>query len=170
MGDYVRKSDVDRMVRARVAEIMSAAGVDHGRVGVEVLYKLPPEFTMVYEWLYDLATMGFEGARGTRGLRDDGELGRAKDSQMRPRVRENDESDGRMRVASGGSARRGLRGSGRGSRGGMVGEEEARAIKERVDKQLRGISRRLFSELAGLGMGVDQDSGEVMVRPIDRAM
>lgn len=121
-----RDGRLDAMVRARIAEIMSAAGVPHGRVGLEVLYKLPSSLVQVYELLWDLSVYGEgspevdggrSGAKAEVGVVDDpknrggGAGGRTRDSeQSRRRM-------GEMVVRSGGSARRGARGASRGSDG-----------------------------------------------------
>jgi hypothetical protein len=38
-----------------MAEIAAAAGIDHGRLSIEVLFLLPPQFVREYQWLFDQA-------------------------------------------------------------------------------------------------------------------
>ncbi len=180
-SDSVPLSQVDAMVRSRIAEIMSAAGVDYGRVGVEVLYKLPAGLVQVYEVLWDLSMYGEE-----RNRRDDAEVGVANDPDNRGgggggRTRDTDRSRERMGelvVRSGGSARRGARGSSRGSdvsvargvdSGGELGDR-VNEIRARADKRLRAVARDVAAELSALGLGVDLASGEMMVRMERRGM
>lgn len=166
-------SQVDAMVRSRLAEIGAAAGVPHGRVGVEVLYMLPPALVRMYELLWDLSVMGEGGA----GFGAD-TTGRAEEVAVAPdpknlggggggRTRVTDRSEARMAelvVRSGGSARRGSRGASRGSTGRVagVGVEAAAEIKSRADKRLRAIARDVAAELAAIGLGCDMVTGELM--------
>jgi hypothetical protein len=46
---------IEREVQRRLAEILASAGVDQGRVSLEVLYMLPPEFVRTYTYLFDKA-------------------------------------------------------------------------------------------------------------------
>lgn len=168
-------SQVDAMVRARLHEIGAAAGVAHGRVGVEVLYMLPPQLVRIYEHLWDLSLLGEREA----GLGGDVSA-RAEEVAVAPdpknmgggaggRTRVTDSSEARMAelvVRSGGSSRRGSRGAARGSTGrvGGVGLPEAAEIKSRADKRLRAIARDVAAELSALGLGYDLGTGELMVR------
>lgn len=168
-------SQVEAMVRARLHEIGAAAGVSHGRVGVEVLYMLPPQLVRIYELLWDLANLGEGGA----GFGAD-TSGRAEEVAVAPdpknmggggggRTRVTDRSEARMAelvVRSGGSARRGSRGASRGSTGRVdgVGLAEAAEIKARADKRLRAVARDVAAELAALGLGCDLGTGELMVQ------
>jgi len=179
------------MVRSRLAEIGAAAGVSHGRVGVEVLYKLPPALVTAYELLWDLSIYGegsdeVDGSKARRrGGRAD-EVGVASDPDNRGggaggRTRDTERSReryGELVVRSGGSARRGARGSSRGSdvsvangvergdlpeSGGSHAQQVAE-IRARADKRLRQVARDVLAELAALGLGIDTASGEMMVR------
>ncbi len=179
------------MVRARLHEIGAAGGISHGRVGVEVLYKLPSQLVSVYELLWDLSVHGegsdeVDGSKGRRRSRRAEEVGVSGDPDNRGgggggRTRDTDRSRERMGelvVRSGGSARRGARGSSRGSdvsvangvervggvdagRGHAV---EVAEIRARADKRLRAVARDVAAELAALGLGFDSSSGEMMVR------
>jgi hypothetical protein len=168
---------VDTMVRSRLAEIGAAAGVSHSRVGVEVLFKLPPALLLVYELLWDLNMYGenspeVDGGRDTRGA--EAEVGKVGDPKNRGgggggRTRDTDASRSRMAevvVRSGGSARRAARGASRGStaRTAGVGNREAAEIKARADKRLRAVARDVAAELAALGLGLDLATGELMVQ------
>ena len=163
---------IDRAVRGRIAEIMSAAGVDTGRIGLEVLWDMPPDFVRSYEWLWRLIA---EGERSLGGGRNDGEVGVAADPKAsamggggKGRLRDTPKSReglGTVVVRSGGSARRGGSGGSRGSSGlGVAGHglEDVARLKERIDKRLRGMARDIADELKEV-MGLDVESGgEVM--------
>ena len=173
-GRGISKTQLDRAVRARIAEIMSAAGVDRSRVSQEVLFELPDGFVKAYELLYDRAMVGMDKER-----RDDGQVGKAGDpkaGQMgggsggRTRVTEkSDQVYDRAVVRSGGSSRRAARGSSRGSAAGIsLGVEEALRLKERIDKRLRGMARDILEELDMMGLGADigsdsEATGEIKV-------
>jgi len=206
MGNMGRRghAGLDQAVRSRIAEIMSAAGVDRSRVSQELLFELPDSFVKAYELLYDRATQGMDRER-----RDDGQVGVAADpkagqmggggsgrtkSTKSERAAAAGRSEGggdradaatdegvgskgggedaggggrydRVVVRSGGSARRGSRGSSRGPAAGLrLGEEEALRLKERIDKRLRGVARDILEELDMMGMGVDMETGEIKVR------
>jgi hypothetical protein len=175
----VRKSEIgplsasiDRLVRARIAEIMSAAGVDQGRIGVEVLFELPPSFVRAYEELWRIAT-GEEGHDGQgRTRRNDAAVGVAGDPKNRGggaggRLRDTERSReryGEVVVRSGGSSRRAARGASRGGGAGLsLGPEEALRLKERIDKRLRAVARDIAEELS-MVYGVDLETGEVRVK------
>jgi len=58
VAEEVSQSHADRVtdeVRRRMAEIAAAAGIDHGRLSIEVLFLLPPQFVRQYQWLFDQA-------------------------------------------------------------------------------------------------------------------
>ena len=46
---------VNDEVRRRMAEIAAAAGIDHGRLSIEVLFLLPPQFVRMYQAIFDAA-------------------------------------------------------------------------------------------------------------------
>lgn len=45
----------DEDLRRRYREYLSAAGVDHGRVAIEILFMLPAQFVRLYAEIYDAA-------------------------------------------------------------------------------------------------------------------
>lgn len=163
---------LERAVKARIAEIMSAAGVDQGRIGLEVLWDMPPDFVRSYEWLWRLIC---EGERVLRERRRDDEVGVAKDVEARRmgggasgRTRDTEKSRAGYDVVvvrSGGSARRGARGASRGGAAlGVAGPglEDVARLKERIDKRLRSVARDIAEELeAMVGLHIE-DGGEVM--------
>jgi len=178
-GDYWRT--VERAVRARIAEIMSAAGVDQGRIGVEVLFDLPQSFVEAYELLWDRALVGVDHERQGGGGRDaaKAEVGKVGDPKNKGggaggRVKDTERSRERMSevvVRSGGSSRRGVRGAAKGSAAGLrLGDEEALELKARIDKRLRGMAREIFEELNRLGIGLTGEGGrgdEMQTRRVD---
>jgi hypothetical protein len=46
---------VNDEVRRRMTEIASSAGIDRGRISVEVLFLLPPQFVRMYQRVFDAA-------------------------------------------------------------------------------------------------------------------
>jgi len=167
-------ASIDRLVRRRIAEIMSAAGVDQGRIGVEVLYELPPSFARAYEELWRIATgdEGHDGQGRASDRRRDAEVGVSADPKNKGgggggRLRDTERSRERMGelvVRSGGSARRSVRVGARGPGSGLsLGPEEALRLKERVDKRLRAVARDIAEELK-MYYGVDIETGEITVR------
>lgn len=172
----VAQRQLERMVHARIAEIMSAAGIDQGRIGLEVVWNMPPDFVRCYEGLWQLAMDGGRDGAGAGGISArEAEVGRAKDADAgrmgggaQGRTRDTHKSratNGVVVVRSGGSARRGTRGVG-GSRppGGMAahGVEEFDRLRERVDKRLRAIARDIRDEVEAM-MGLDLLTGETRV-------
>ncbi len=162
---------VDRLVRARIAEIMSAAGMGQGRIGLEVLWGLPPGFIRAYEQLWRVCD-GSEGEDGAgKNGRRDAEVGVSDDPKNKGggaggRLRDTERSRERMGevvVRSGGSSRRAARGASRGGGAGLsLGPEEALRLKGLIDKRLRALGREIADELREL-WGYDVDSGEQRV-------
>lgn len=159
---------MDRALRGRIAEIMSAAGVDRSRISQEVLFELPGSFVRAYELLHDRALHGVD-----REARSDAEVGRVDDPDNKGgggggRLKDTERSReryGEVVVRSGGSSRRAARGASRGGAAGLsLGEEVALELKTRIDKRLRGMAREIMAELAEAGIGVDGETGEMMVR------
>lgn len=125
MAREVRDEVADK-VRVRLQEILNSAGVDQGRVGIEVLYWMPAEFVRLYEELF------------MRGLH----LGDGDDGEKAG------EDEGRI-VAKVKSDRRGKKGSMAAQGGGkryktewIVKDEKALEIKRRVDRKLVELLRR----------------------------
>lgn len=125
MAREVRDEVADK-VRIRLQEILNSAGVDQGRVGIEVLYWLPAEFVRLYEELF------------MRGLH----LGDGDDGEKAG------EDEGRI-IAKVKSDRRGKKGSMAAQGGGkryktewVVKDEQALEIKRRVDRRLVEIMRK----------------------------
>lgn len=119
---------LDYRLRRRLAEVLSSAGVDEGRVAVEILYLLPQEFVRGYEDLFHRAlTTGEEG----RGERDDqkAELGRGRKAAAKAPKK-----------------------TGRGIW--VVRNDRALGEKERVDRALRKLARGM-KDAGGAGVGKD---------------
>lgn len=107
----------DGRVRARLAEVLSSAGLNADRVALEVLYMLPAEFVRGYTDLFHRAlTTGEEG----RGSRDDqkAELGKARGKGAK----------------AGKKATRGAF---------FIRSEKALGEKERIDRALRKLARQM---------------------------
>lgn len=185
-GGYDRAAiqrQVDRLVKARIAEMMAAAGLESGRIGLEVVWNMPPDFVRCYEGLWMLMMEGDDGGLGSTGglggaggrARREAEVGVAKDplpgrmgGGAQGRTRDTGKSratNGVVVVRSGGSARRGVRGVG-GSRppGGMAahGVEDFARLRERIDKRLRQLGRDIRDEIEDL-TGLDLLTGETRV-------
>src|SRR5690606_37765500 len=75
-----QQDQIEMQVRARLAELLSSAGVGYDRVAVEVLYLFPPEFVRAYAELYHQALKGIGGG----GVGDENSLAvkRTKKDQM----------------------------------------------------------------------------------------
>lgn len=55
-------------VRRRIKDLLAGAGVDQGRIAVEILFMLPSEFVRTYSELYDMALSdGISGSGGGSG-------------------------------------------------------------------------------------------------------
>lgn len=141
----IRTQQLQKMVDARVAEALSAAGVDTRRVALQVLYYLPDSFVQLYEELFDRALrIAGEAPTGTEA----GALGKAP---------------------SGTSGSKGNKTQLRGGQGKkykniwVVKDDDALDLKHRVDKRLRALAREIQTELAfGRQAGEDVGLGRVL--------
>jgi len=63
---------IEREVRRRVSDYMASAGVPYGRIAVEILYMLPPDFVRAYRKVWDRAlrpdVVSSGGAGGGGGI------------------------------------------------------------------------------------------------------
>lgn len=148
---------IEDQVRVRVADALRSAGVNEGRVGVEVLYMLPKEFVRAYEELW-YEIHGYEQvASGSGGGGDGRSLGldeaSVKRDEAKIRKEGGKDADGKSRgVQKGGLSTRagyGVGGGGKrykanrdGMRVGMSEKsEEALEVKRLVDRKLMKLVR-----------------------------
>ena len=112
----------EKMAEGRFTEMMAAAGVGHDRMAVEVLYWLPGDFLTLYQELYTRGLAGTDGNTGARGkaAEQTGAIGKAKGKALKGR---------------------------KFKRYWVVQDENVLALKERVDKRLRAITRDIRGEL-----------------------
>lgn len=149
----IREEQIRRAVDKRVAEVLSAAGVDTRRMALQVLYYLPDRFVEVYEELFDKALKrAGEESPGAEGGADAGTLGKAP---------------------SGTSGSKGNKTQLRGGQGKkykniwVIKDDDALDLKNRVDKRLRSLAREIQTEMTfgrtdhgGLGTGVSAILGK----------
>lgn len=118
----------EQMARDRFADMMASAGVPHSQISLQVLYYLPPAFVAAYERVWRASLRGDDSGVGERGKQNEatGVLGKAKGS-------------GRQLKGAGGKRRY--------KRHWTVRNEDALALKEKIDKRLRDIAREMELEL-----------------------
>lgn len=119
----------DKKLRARLAEVLSSAGVDDKRVAVEVLYLLPEEFVRGYTDLFHRALATGEDGTGEKNDAK-AELGKAR-----------------------GKAARNTLGGTRGVW--QIRNDRALGEKQRIDRQLRKLARQM-RDGANAGTGKEQ--------------
>lgn len=124
----------DREVEARLVEILAAAGIPEGRIRLEVLMHLPPEFARAYRRLHERALP--ETVRGGSGrLSEERALVKKVPGSARGK---------RQYVASGETHAQ----SARVWRGQwVVGDEDALELKGSIDRKLKRIARELEEAL-----------------------
>src|SRR5262245_10934859 len=119
---------VEEEVRKRLTEAASAAGVGRGRISLEVLYLLPPDFVRMYKELFDRAL-----ADPVRPSSDGGK----DEGRIKARGKSRDE----MHVRSSAGAKPGKRYV---AAYWPIRSEEALAEKKRLDRSLvRSVTRAL---------------------------
>jgi hypothetical protein len=137
----------ERMAVTRYTELMASGGVGYNQIAKEVLFFLPKDFLDLYEELWHAGLAGKDdGGSGARGQsqHDTGVVGKAATRNV----------PGGMQISSGGAKRKSYK------RYWVIADEEALALKDRVDKRLRGMARevrielgRIRSEREGRGQG-----------------
>ena len=138
----------DEAVRRRIQEILVSAGVGERRVALEVLFWLPQEFVKAYEILFHRALHLGDGDDQEKAGEDEGRIKAKVPSRLR-------------------GTKRGL-GMGVGGAGGryknewVVKDEEALAIKNEVDRILRGVVRRAETNLVRVSQGSTPGVGELV--------
>lgn len=127
---------IEREVRRRVSDYMAAAGVPHGRIAVEILFMLPPDFVRAYRKVWERALRpDVQGVVAGEGIE------KAPNSKA-----------GRERQGWAAGAKRG---KGYANHW-VVKDEETLKLKASVDRKLG----RLASELEeSLGRGNSRESG-----------
>jgi len=151
-----RNAQVDAIVRSRLAQIMSAAGVPHSQASQELLFMLPPEFARAYEQLFDAALKLDNGSHTGQGERA-GEVGKgpadgALGGTLKGlRIRSDVNAGSAPRVSGGGKKYKNVW---------TVKDQRALDLKNRTDKRLRGIAREIAEEVSSSGrdLGVGSDS------------
>lgn len=152
--------EIEDRVRSRLQERLVSAGIDQGRVSVEVLFWLPSGFIREYQALYMRALKLGDGDGGQKAGADEG--------QIKAKVKSADrgKDKGRGLAAHGGGKRYKTEW--------VVKDEEALEVKRRVDRALvRVIGReldRLARETGGGGMGITaREAMEGMEKGMEKA-
>lgn len=133
-------------LRLRLQEAMVAAGVNQGRVALEVLYWLPKEFMEAYQELYYRALHLGDGDDQEKAGEDEGRIKAKVPSKLR-------------------GTKRGLSAQGGGKkykREWVVKDEQALEVKKRVDRVLRGLverEKKMVGESHGDRPGVGESHG-----------
>lgn len=136
--------NVEDQVRRRLQERLVAAGVGRSEVALEVLYWLPREFLEDYRALFMKALELGDGAKSGRG-------NGTEVAKIPSRLR--------GKVPNAGGTGSGS-GSGRFYRGEwIVADETALELKNRVDRQLKGLVRKMAALMAGGFVGGSQGDG-----------
>lgn len=158
-GKVGMRDNVRDQVRAQIQELLVSAGVDQGRVAVEVLFWLPKEFLDAYQDLYMRALHLGDG--------DDKEKAGEDEGRIKAKV------DGKLRGTARGLGM-GVGGGKRYKKEWVVKDERALEVKGRVDRVLKELvlaemrkfmeerreeKRRRGGESRGDGGGVGQTHG-----------
>lgn len=115
-----REEHIEHLVRQRLAEALSSAGVGYDRISLEVLYLMPPSFLEAYIEVY---TRAFKDA-STKGAGDPNSL-----PTERPKK-------GQVGPASNNSGKKYREHW-------QIKDDKAFALKRRVDKKLGKLAREL---------------------------
>jgi hypothetical protein len=139
---------VEREIRRRMADLMSAAGVDSGRMSLEVLYLLPEGFVRQYRALFDRA-LRWDPSGSGGGLVNEGRVTDEKEGRRRAKLVRPKDADGNLLRDGKGELVKpgvGVRSDGRGNaKGGgkryrdmplAISDELALKIKELADRRL----------------------------------
>lgn len=126
-GKTLVQMQAERIAQTRFTEMMSAAGVSVDRMALEVMYWLPQDFMDLYQELYMRGLRNTDGGTAERGqaATETGELGKAP------------------RKTAGGQGKKF-------KRYWTIADEQALALKEKIDKRLRSITRDIRDELTEL--------------------
>lgn len=144
-------------VRMQIQELLVSAGVDHGRVAVEVLFWLPAGFVEAYQNLFMQALHLGDGDDRDKAGEDEGRIKAKVKSEKRGKP-------GGMSAAGGGKKYK---------KEWVVKDEEALEVKQRVDRKLmdliQGEARKVMEAREGgethgstPGVGVGGGEGEIV--------
>lgn len=134
---------IENEVRRRLADALAAAGVGQGRVSLEILYMLPPEFVRAYTRLFDQA-LKEELASGGGGDRDENVR---KAIKGKPRLKARGKERGWSQGARAGGRRY--------KNHWVVRDEHAFKVKASIDRKLQRMVREIERELKNR----DRDEG-----------
>lgn len=132
---------IRRMAEARFADMMSTAGVDHGRMATELLFFMPKDFVDAYAEMFH---------RAFGGKDDSGANGRG---QMDEEKRVLGKASGKGLQGLGGARRKTYK------KYWVIADEGASMTKTRMDKRLRGIAREIRESLAEQEPGDENTTG-----------
>lgn len=128
------------MAEKMFTDMMAAAGVDHRRMSLEVLFFLPKAFVESYEnlWYRGVAAKGTDGGSDERGRANlaKAELGRADGGR------------------TGGAGKRRSH-----KKYWVIADERALEVKDRIDKRLRRLAREIHEELRAIDSKADGETG-----------
>lgn len=159
---------IEEEVRRRLADRLASAGVDQGRVSLEVLYMLPPEFVREYTRLFHKALREDLAGNGGGMGKDEGQIKKKAGVVKRHRrVRAEKGEDGYEEGED-----RAVPGSDRGAQAGgkryknhwIVKDETALEVKVRVDRKLVRLIQSTARDLGNAGGGSARDSSGRYVR------
>jgi hypothetical protein len=149
---------IELEVQRRLADYLASAGVPQGRISLEVLYMLPPDFVRAYRRLFDAALL--EGVVGSGGA-DAGRMPAKKGKEQGLRTRgvtpdsRGKTSEGESRGSSAGARSDGKRYRTHWS----IRDEKWFRVKGSVDRKLKRLAREMeLEEGKSSGRG-DQSCG-----------
>lgn len=138
---------VEAEVRRRLADALSSAGVNSGRISLEILYLLPEEFVREYVELYWQALGENISGSGMGQGKDEGQVLRTRSKgtpkQMRP-------------GQGGGKKYKGLPL--------VIKDEQALEAKTRIDRKLRRVVGSTIREVKS---SMDQSGNSLRKRQVD---
>lgn len=149
---------IEREVRRRVADVMSAAGVNSGRIAMEVLYWLPEDFCRLYMQVTDKALVIDTGVKSKMGSQagDEGQIkARVGTGPTRGKT-----AGGLHTRTSGAHAKGG--GGKRYRTVGVVRDEDAFELKLLVDRKLRELAGIIEDSQRGRGRNARGQKIEVV--------
>jgi hypothetical protein len=173
---------IENEVRRRIQDLLSAAGVDSDRVGLEVLYWLPSEFMRYYRDLFERA-LKLDGGEGTaKGMVQYARLEREAKEKYgegeEVKIRAYIDTHMTQNIVSGEGSKskyRGVRtlvgggGKGKYKNAWTVGDDQAFEEKGRVDRELVRLAQGLVKKGGEIPGGDPRDTSQVGVRVIGKS-